>query len=657
MNKTERFNHSLLSLFYINIIVLIIHFLMRVFFLFLYAPSSQITVNRDVLTGFKLGFAFDFVSITYASFFYIFFSLFHFLSKDKSNLINNLSKYSHLILTFIIFFLNACDFGFYAYFNSHFNTLIFGLIEDDTNALLTTIHKNYNLVIITLGVAGFGFSLFHLYKYVTKTIYSQKIITSKITTLIILLLIFPFLYFGHRGSFDRLAVSTEDTQFSEVKVYNDLAVTGVVALNKAVKLRNKYSKKGFDILKEYKFKSYSEAYNLYFGKTEAKLEDNLIQNPNNPLLMIDNVILIIMESFGSHIIDSHSNDFNILGGLEKHFESDVFSQNMLPVDNGTIGSLIGITTSLPPINNTRFLSEGKFSDIKLKSSISIPFNKEGFRTSFIYGGKLGWRNIGNYMKTQGFKYAIGGQQLKSFHKNKNDLGNEWGVFDEHVYKYTSSLLTKHKKNFITIMTTTNHPPYDLPSLYKVKSLKEPRLIKDTYFREKNLVKKRFKTLQYSNSKLSEFISKVKNGPYAGNTIIAVTGDHSFWTGRTFKRLEVIKKYAVPFYLYVPNKLASTEKGFKDKIISHLDIAPTLIQLATNQKHYAIGKNILTTNENYGVNSYSMIIKKNNFRHENFMAQLNSNKLQDDKENIEGLKNLTREYNALQVITDYFIKSK
>jgi hypothetical protein len=44
----------------------------------------------------------------------------------------------------------AVDTGYYSYFQDHINVLIFGLLDDDTLALLRTFWKNYAVVQILL---------------------------------------------------------------------------------------------------------------------------------------------------------------------------------------------------------------------------------------------------------------------------------------------------------------------------------------------------------------------------------------------------------------------------------------------------------------------------------------------------------------------------
>ena len=52
------------------------------------------------------------------------------------------------------------DFGFYSYFQNHMNILMFGVFEDDTKALFSTIVENYPVVLV-----GIGFILIFVFIY------------------------------------------------------------------------------------------------------------------------------------------------------------------------------------------------------------------------------------------------------------------------------------------------------------------------------------------------------------------------------------------------------------------------------------------------------------------------------------------------------------
>ncbi|OGS35303.1 MAG: hypothetical protein A2293_15765 [Elusimicrobia bacterium RIFOXYB2_FULL_49_7] len=141
------------------------------------------------------------------------------------------------------------------------------------------------------------------------------------------------------------------------------------------------------------------------------------------------------------------------------------------------------------------------------------------------------------------------------------------------------------------MTTSNHPPYSLPSTYSPLTLQVSPEVASRITGDKGLACKRFLTYQYANTRLGEFISKVKASPFGKNTIIAVTGDHNFWGVFDYTTEEYPGLYGVPFYLYVPRELRRPGAG-ADVSASHIDIMPTLYNLAlSEQKYVSLGNDV------------------------------------------------------------------
>ena len=69
-------------------------------------------------------------------------------------------KYYYTIFFGFIVTLLCIDFGFYSYFQNHMNILMFGVFEDDTKALFSTIVENYPVVLV-----GIGFILIFVFVY------------------------------------------------------------------------------------------------------------------------------------------------------------------------------------------------------------------------------------------------------------------------------------------------------------------------------------------------------------------------------------------------------------------------------------------------------------------------------------------------------------
>jgi phosphoglycerol transferase MdoB-like AlkP superfamily enzyme len=173
--------------------------------------------------------------------------------------------------------------------------------------------------------------------------------------------------------------------------------------------------------------------------------------------------------------------------------------------------------------------------------------------------------------------------------------NEWGVYDEYLFDYLYGKLAAAaggKPKFIFAMSTSNHPPYSLPAGYRLLPLAPSPELDRQITGDRTLAGERFKTYQYACQKVGEFISRVKASPLADDTIIAVTGDHNFWSVFDYPAERYLDLDGVPFYLYVPARLRPAAAD-TSVFGSHIDIMPTLYNLSLSGAGYVgVGVDLL-----------------------------------------------------------------
>lgn len=517
------------------------------------------------------------------------------------------------------------DYSFYSYYQDHLNILFFGLFEDDTTAVLVSIWKNYNLV-LWLPVIGFcHYAVYRLVKLmVSKFEFDLK--TAKVSFKMPLTFVggLVLLAFFARGTFNRLPLSVEDAHLGPDEFINEVALNGPLTLNRAIKIRKVFGKGEFDYLRNFGFDSWESAYKTAFG-AEPPSKDLYTalerKTPVNDALKArpPHVIMVVMESFGSSWNDQNSADFNILGDLATHFKEDYLFKNFLPAENGTIGSIVSVATSQVIRPGARFLSESDYMSTALRSAGQLPFKESGYTTHFIYGGKLGWRDLGKFLRVQGYDHLWGAEEMKETmpelsNIEPRELGNEWGIFDEYLYSYVEEILkTATEPQFFLILTTSNHPPFEFPNAYRPLPLKLSKEKLDRITVDQDLAEKRFLALQYANQKMAEFLSRLKSSDKKDDVIVSLTGDHSYWISKGMGLEEDFKRYAVPFYLSVPERLKPS--GYDPEAFgSHEDIFPTLYHLAlSNQKYLSFGENIFS-GKSFSMNSSGLVADKQGAHH-------------------------------------------
>jgi len=602
-------------IFYLLFLFLMILF--RCFFVFYFGENEIFnTYQSDLLYSFFMGWKYDSLILSY--FIAPFFLLLIFISIFNKVFLFNVWQFCFFqyskIVTILLVVILISDLAFFSYFQDHINILFFGTLEDDTFALIETVWKNYPVTSILLGflVYYFGFT-YILRKNFQKVLKSNiRFSASSLKYFTLLIISFVLLLGGLRGGYGKFVLAPKYSDFSRNSFINLIPINGVVALEKTIKLRQSRNSDDYNILNAMGYDNdIYAAFNDYIGiDTRPTQKEQLLSlikrfTPENQFLEKNkpNVIVFLMESFGGSWLKYQSSDFDFMYGLEDHFKNDFYFPNFLSSDNGTIGSLMSLESNIPNRPGTRYLSESKYMRTPLTSSAHEPYKTRGYETSFLYGGKLAWRDIGNYFKHQGYHRLIGEAEIIDSLGLEGENGSEWGLYDEHLFNFVIQDLEKSKTpKFMLALSTSNHPPFEVPKNFEFKSLKIPAELESRITREKDLFQKRFQAFQYANAKLKEFIEKIKNSSLGENTIIAVTGDHNFWGFMNYKKSEGFLKHTVPFYLYIPKKY-QIEKIDMNRLGSHEDIFPTLYNLSlSNTEYISFGEDLFSKNQSFAINN-------------------------------------------------------
>ncbi|MFP5386452.1 MAG: LTA synthase family protein [Bacteriovoracia bacterium] len=624
----------------------------------------------DLKKALWLGFRFDLMPLAYINAApFIILNLSYFF---PGKLPIKLSRF--LIITFLTFgyfvlgWLYVCDYGFYSYFQDHLNILFFGFFEDDTLAVIITIYKNYN-VFLWLPLLGLlHYALYRFIKFLFSPFeFDLKAKPFSLKMPLVFLTGLVLIAFMARGNFTRLPLSVEDAFISDSEFINEVALNGALTLNRAIKIRKTFGKDKYDYLQSFGFESWQDAVTAVRGSAGPDLRSSLSGRTRPNAFLKENpphVVLIVMESFGSYWNDSDSEKFQILGDLKQHLKEGILFKNFLPAENGTIGSIVSVATSQVIRPGSRFLSESEYMKTKVSSAGHLPFKESGYETHFVYGGKLGWRDLGKYLAVQKYDNLWGADEIREAMPELNnfserDLGNEWGIFDEYLYSFIDERIrTSSRPQFFLVLTTSNHPPFEYPSSYKSLPLEinEDLLSKVTV--DEELARKRFGGFQYANQKAGEFLTRIKKSPLGENTIVALTGDHSFWIAKGVGLEEEFRRYAVPFFLSVPDKYRPNSYN-PGKFGSHEDIFPTLYNLSLSDQPYVKLGEDMFNEKSEAINSSGLFANEEGaFHHEKFWKWKDRDKqLLEVSEPTPALEALRKRSRGLISVTDLYLKGE
>ena len=531
------------------------------------------------------------------------------------HVLSRFRKVYYSIVNILLLALSGIDLGFYSNFNSHINLTFFDFFNEGPMSLIQAIWEEYHCVYEGLAFLLLVLLILFVIRRIEtdklfscqsncssskqKTSYNQLI---KISTIILLYI--AFLVIGMRGSVWQFPLQIEDTFVSVQKSLNDLVPNAAYMLKKACKEKIKAFKveSTDELLSQYRFESLQEALDTYTdGKvkivnndTLAALQRALFAEVRDSLKQPQpNVVIIYSESWSNYLFNLQQKDAEMYLGLERHFKEDLLFRNFQSVQNGTINSLenLFVATPFPHF----FTSSYRFNT--LPTSIALPFKDSNYTTMFMSGMDAAWENCAEALPHQQFdavydKFFI----LKDYpHATYNSIG----VYDEYLFQALLDKLEKPsaKRKMITVMTTTNHPPFEYPDDLKLPPLSDTFYSKKCFAEHNRKVLDKYLTgFRYYNKALNDFLNRFKVSAAAKNTILVITGDHNV---RVILNYDVIDKryeHSVPLYIYLPPYLRKEAYNkLTNRWGSHDDILATLAPFAfRDTKYFKMGKNLLDT---------------------------------------------------------------
>jgi phosphoglycerol transferase MdoB-like AlkP superfamily enzyme len=606
-------------------------FILNIFFLFLMGVVRLITYwvyghafpfSKDILHAFILGGRFDSMSLAYVVSIplLVLIAVTPLRSEKIFESVGAFLRGYYQIMGVLMFALLALDVAYYSYFQDHLNLMMFGFFEDDTTALLRTFWANYPLVWIFLISFVLGYLLCKIIARILKPFRHRQIfdqIGAWAYAPVFLVLILAVGLIG-RGSLGLFPLGETDAIISPEPFINHLAGSGLSAFVRAVKLKYFRNQTWNANMKYYGYKDSRQAFADYFGIPVDQVPATPVdlfhhKTPKNEWAekTKPNVVVVMMESLGGYWLKYNSPTFNLLGELDKHFKEDYLFRNFLPAATGTIGSISSLIVDSPQRTLGAFLSESEYERVPFRSSPAFIYKKAGYHTRLVYGGNTGWRDLNRFARNQGFDSVDGDVEISRALGGLKET-HDWGVFDEDVFRYVKKTLDEAKEpELIVVLTTTNHPPYQLPSTYKVPQQTIPADLAARLNTESSIVTARFRVYEYAAEMLGRFMDEVKASPtLAEKTVVAITGDHSFYL-INFSDAELLQKWSVPFYLYLPPSLKKSLKiDHVDTQVfgSHMDIFPTLFPLTLSETDYdALGVNLLDPSQpHYSVHETGLI---------------------------------------------------
>lgn len=365
-----------------------------------------------------------------------------------------------------------------------------------------------------------------------------------------------------RGGWQLTPINPSMSYFSTETVLNHAAVNTEWNLISDV-LNNKFGKDN-----PYKYYSKIEAekiVNQLFVKPEG--ESPSILNTSKP-----NVVLIIVESFTAELIESLGGEKGVTPNMNSLSQNGLLFTQIFAAagrtDKGIIATLSGF-----PSQAIRSIMKQNDKQEKLPG-IAQEFFTNGYHTSFYYGGESEFFNMKSYILSHGYQTLVDQHSFK-----KKDMNSKWGTFDHKVFGKNASDLDKIPEPFFsTILTLTNHEPFELPGKAR--------------FKGENVENKFRSTAYYTDSCIGAYLNEAKKKQWYKNTLFVILADHSHRLPGNLTEYDP-KRYRIPL-LFFGDPLKPEFQGKRiEKIGNQTDLAATLFnQLKIDPYRYKWSKDLL-----------------------------------------------------------------
>jgi phosphoglycerol transferase MdoB-like AlkP superfamily enzyme len=482
---------------------------------------------------------------------------FAFLTPAK--ILSSVFKIYTFLLLFTITFINILDIGLYPHWGTRVGISAFDYIGDPQGVFSSITFKD---VLAAISVILFyGVLFIWLYnRILQKSILDsarQKWFYFPVMLLISAVLIVPI-----RGGLGTSPINLSTVSFSNKLYVNQASYNFMWNFFKTV---------------ENKKKSINPC--VYFESREAYNKFSLFESNriNSDSLIVDidttdlpNVVLIILESFSNKVISSFGGQYGVCPNLDSISAGAIVFPSFYASGNRSDRGLAAILGSYPSLLSQSIINYPEKSH-KL-TMMSDYFNRNGYYTSFYYGGDIDFYNLKSFVLHGEYNEFT---SQKDFPTELQKLSS-WGVPDGYLFDKVLKETNKPKPFFTVVYTLSSHTPYDVPVQMIKGSSNEAKFLN---------------SLAYTDSCLGNFIRKFKQTKHWENTLVIITSDHgAILPGPT----EIIEPatYRIPL-IWTGGVVKNP--GIVNKICGQPDLIPTFVkQFGWERDSALFGHDILST---------------------------------------------------------------
>jgi phosphoglycerol transferase MdoB-like AlkP superfamily enzyme len=281
-----------------------------------------------------------------------------------------------------------------------------------------------------------------------------------------------------------------------------------------------------------------------------------------------NICIILLESFGKEYTSlNDANRPSYTPFLDSMMSVSMNFTNAYANGLRSMDAVASIYTGIPCLMKQPFI--GSLYTQSNIESIPEALSKEGYFCSFYHAADELSMGFKPFLLANGLDQYMAQQE----YPNEDDFDGKWGIFDEPFLQFFENKLSNQQQPWCSgIFTISSHHPYTVPSQHHDL----PKGTSEIH-----------QAIGYTDRSLRAFFESARTEKWFENTIFIITADHTS-INETYEHQGYRSKYGVPLLIY--SKLMPA--GINDDVKQHVDIFPTVKQLAGISKQVAMGRSLL-----------------------------------------------------------------
>ena len=375
---------------------------------------------------------------------------------------------------------------------------------------------------------------------------------------ILCLLFTPLIVIGIRGGLGESTTNVGQVYYSQNQFLNHSAVNPVFSFLASLEKTANY-------VPDYHFMDESERAGLmeglYFADSTAS--DTLLKTQR------PNIIVILLESCGGIFTEDIGKRSDIMPHLNQLTKEGVyfanFYANSYRTDRGTLCTWSGYP-SFPRSSVMKMPAK-----TRLLPGIAQSLRREGYHTSYLYGGDINFTNMRSYLVTTGFEQL----HWKNDYTSQEQKTSEWGVRDDITFATLSEMVRQQQPPFlIGYSTLSSHEPWDVPT----------HRLNDEILNAFN----------YLDECIGRFISEIKKTPQWDNLLVIMLPDHGFsylGVGEEHELHDHVPMLWLGGAIKMPRRI--------EQLCNQTDLPATLLgQLGINHDDYRFSRDVMSKSYQY-----------------------------------------------------------